>query len=131
MSNKNIIGWAIKIGLFIVPVLPLVVTKSLFFPFITGRNFIFRILIEILFVLWLWLMMTDSKYQPRMSGIIYAFTAFIVILFLATIFSISPSKSFWSSFERMEGFFGMWHYFLYFLILISVFKNNVDWRNFF
>ena len=47
----SIISWIIKIGLLIVPILPLVITKSLYFPFITGRNFIFRIIVEIIFVL--------------------------------------------------------------------------------
>lgn len=115
-----------------VPILPLIVTRSLFFPFITGRNFIFRIIIEVLLILWLWLIMTEpEKYRPRSSAIVYSFVVLIGILFLATIFGISPYKSFWSSFERMEGFWGMWHYLIYFLILISVFKKESDWFKFF
>ncbi len=131
-SNGNkIIVWIVKLGLLIVPVLPLVVTRSLFFPFITGRNFIFRIIIGIIFVFWLWLMMKDPSYRPKSSPILYAVVAFIVVLFLATIFGIWPYRSFWSNFERMEGFWGHWHYFLYFLMLASVFKTEADWKRFF
>ncbi len=132
MNNKNkVIEWIVKIGLLIVPVLPLVVTRSLFFPFITGRNFIFRIIIEIIFVFWLWLMMSDPVYRPRLSTMVWSYLALIVVLFLATIFGISPYKSFWSGFERMEGFWAHWHYFLYFLMLISVFRRQTDWNRFF
>lgn len=131
MSNNKIISWIIKVGLLIIPVLPLVVITSLYFPFITGRNFIFRIIVEILFVLWVWLMMKDISYRPRSSVILYSAIAWIAVLFLATVFSVSPYKSFWSSFERMEGFWGYWHYFMYFLMLISVFKKEKDWHTFF
>ena len=131
MNNNRVVEWIVKIGLLVVPVLPLVVTRSLYFPFITGRNFAFRIIIEIIFVFWLWLMMSDAKYRPRSSYTLYSFIALIVVLFLATIFGISPYKSFWSSFERMEGFWGFWHYFLYFLMLISVFRRQADWSRFF
>ncbi len=129
-NSKTIISWIIKIGLLIIPVLPLVITRSLFFPFITGRNFIFRIIIEIIFILWLWLILTDSNYRPCSSVVFYSFAVLIGTLFLATVFSISPYKSFWSGFERMEGFWGFWHYFLYFLILTCVFKKE-DWTRFF
>ena len=97
-KTKNIIVNIIKYGLLVVPVLPLVVTRSLFFPFVTGRNFIFRIIIEILFVLWVWLMLSDAKYRPKTSPIFYSIICLVGVLFLATIFSISPYKSFWSSF---------------------------------
>ncbi|MDP3764308.1 MAG: O-antigen ligase family protein [bacterium] len=131
MLNKKYINWIIKLGLLAVPILPLVITKSLYFPFITGRNFIFRIIIEIIFVLWVWLMMVDANYRPRASIILYSVIAWLGVLFLATIFSVSPYKSFWSGFERMEGFWGYWHYFIYFLVLISVFKKERDWVTFF
>lgn len=130
MSNNKIISWIVKICLLAVPVLPLVVTRSLFFPFITGRNFIFRVLVEIAFIFWLWLIMSDSEYGLKYSPIVLAFSLLITIIFLSTIFGISPYKSFWSSFERMEGFWAYFHYFLYFLMLGSLFKKE-DWKKFF
>ena len=89
MSNNKIISWIIKVGLLIIPVLPLVVITSLYFPFITGRNFIFRIIVEILFVLWVWLMMKDISYRPRSSVILYSAIAWIAVLFLATVLCVS------------------------------------------
>ena len=131
LDTKKLFAWVVKIGLLAVPILSLVVTRSLFFPFITGRNFIFRIIIEIIFVFWLWLMMSDSQYRPRSSVILYSVVTWTLVLFLATIFSVFPYKSFWSGFERMEGFWGYWHYFIYFLMLTSVFRKERDWVVFF
>lgn len=76
-------------------------------------------------------MLSDPKYRPKSSLVVYAVTAFILALFLSTIFSLSPLRSFWSNFERMEGFWGHWHYFIYFLMLASIFKEKTDWHRFF
>ena len=40
--NKTLY-WAVLAGIFILPFIPLVVTKGMFFPFVTGNNFFFRI----------------------------------------------------------------------------------------
>ena len=67
----------IKIGLFVLPALSLIVAGNffaniflpgvgdLFFPFITGKNFFFRIVVEILFALWAAAAIFDKKYRPR------------------------------------------------------------------
>ena len=53
--------------IFIIPFIPLYVANSMFFPFITGKAFAFRILVEIIFALWLALMLYDKKYAPKFS----------------------------------------------------------------
>jgi len=40
-------------AVFLIPVVPLIVANSLFFPFITGKNFAFRILVEVMAAAWL------------------------------------------------------------------------------
>ncbi|MEK7098158.1 MAG: hypothetical protein AAB906_04895, partial [Patescibacteria group bacterium] len=62
---KNILSWIIKGLLFAVPFIPLIplyipganisvlTGGGLFFPFITGKAFIFRAIVEIVFALWL------------------------------------------------------------------------------
>ncbi len=128
-KTENILSWILKIGLFTVPFLPLVITRSLFFPFVTGKNFAFRILIEILVVVWVWLMLTNKKWRPKKSALIWSVTALIAVMVLSTIFSIWPYKSFWSNFERMEGLWSFLHYFVFFLMLGSVFQKR-DWNRF-
>lgn len=133
MSEKTIryIVYGLKAGLFILPVLSLIVVSSFFFPFITGKNFFFRIMVEILLFLWVFVACFDKNYRPKKSSILIAISATLFFLTLATIFGVNPYRSFWSNYERMEGLIGHIHLFLYFLILTSVFKKEKDWKWFF
>ena len=133
----------IKAGLFVLPFSALIVAGNfwgsvlmpgigdLFFPFITGKNFFFRIVVEVLFALWACIAFFDRKYRPRMSPLFWSLVATAGILILSTIFSESPYRSFWSNYERMEGLVGHLHLFAYFVVLTSVFTEAVDWRRFF
>ena len=84
-----------------------------FFPYITARNFYFRIIIEIVFALWIILILRDKNYLPKKSWVLWAVTALIGILILSTLNSANPYKSFWSNYERMEGLIGFFHLFAY------------------
>lgn len=129
MNQKSlkILSYAVKAGIFILPISFLIVSSLFFFPFITGKNFFFRIVVEILFLLWVVLTVFDSDYRPKKSPVIFALVATLFVLFLATIFGENPYRSFWSNFERMEGFIGHIHLFLYFLIATCVLRTKNDW----
>ena len=124
----KILSYAVKIGIFILPACFLIASSLFFFPFITGKNFFFRIVVEILFLLWVVLAVFDADYRPKKSPVIFALTATLFILSLATIFGENPYRSFWSNFERMEGLIGHIHLFLYFLI---IFLRAVNGLHFF
>lgn len=131
IQTKKLLINVLKVILIGVAVVtPFIVMKDLFFPFITGKNFFFRVLVEIGFVLWLILAIGDKSYRPKRSPILYLFSGFVFLMFIANIFGENPARSLWSNFERMEGFIGLIHLFIYFLILSSVFKTWADWRNF-
>lgn len=131
MSNtdKYIVN-SIIFGIFLVMASPLIVSSSLFFPFITGKNFFFRIIVEIISVLWIILLLRDARYLPRKSSILLAATSFVGIVFVADVFSENPIKSFWSNFERMEGFVSLIHFFLYFLVASSMLFSREVWDKF-
>ncbi len=145
MSEKFIryIVYVLKGGIFILPFLALIVAGNffskiflpgagdLFFPFITGKNFFFRIIVEILFLFWVFAAVFDKNYRPKRSPLLFAVILTLFILILATIFGQNPYRSFWSNYERMEGLIGHIHLFLYFLILGSVFKTKKDWQRLF
>jgi O-antigen ligase/Flp pilus assembly protein TadD len=130
-KSAEIIRYLILGGIFLVPFLVLVVPESLFFPFITGKNFIFRILIEIIFGLWLVLAIFDKNYRPKKSWVLIAVASFTLILTLSTIFGANPCRSFWSNYERMEGLLAYLHLFAYFLVLTTVIKTEKLWKWFF
>ncbi|MEK9170538.1 MAG: O-antigen ligase family protein [Patescibacteria group bacterium] len=126
-SFKSAALWIIKIGFFIVPFIPLYVSRVLFFPYITGKAFAFRILVEIVLATWVFLAIFYKEYRPKKSALLIALSIFILIVTLATIFGVNPYKSFWSNYERMEGLVTYLHLFAYFLVLAHVFKKK-DWN---
>ncbi|TSC78270.1 MAG: Uncharacterized protein G01um101433_304 [Parcubacteria group bacterium Gr01-1014_33] len=123
--------WIVKIGLWVIPFLPLYISPSMLFPFITGKNFTFRIITELIFVFWVGLAVMNPAYRPRLTLLFKAVTVFTVIVFLADLFSPNPYRSFFSNYERMEGFMMIGHLYLYFVMLVSVFKTRRDWLVFF
>ncbi len=127
---ETIFAWIVKIGLFIIPFLPLYVSSSMLFPFITGKNFAFRIITEVIFVFWVWLAVAHPEYRPKLTFLFKAITVFVVIVFLADIFGPNPYRSLFSNYERMEGFMMLGHLYLYCVMLMSVFRKR-DWMIFF
>jgi len=125
--NSQILKRAIFVGLFAVPFIPFLVSSSLFFPFITTKAFAWRIIVEIVFAAWMLLALLDANYRPRRSPIIYSVLGFLAIIGLADLFGVAPVKSFWSNFERMEGFVTLLHLGMFFAVISSVFKD-VDWK---
>ncbi|QQG45231.1 MAG: O-antigen ligase family protein [Candidatus Sungiibacteriota bacterium] len=124
---ERTVVWVVKIGLWLLPFLPLYISSTMLFPFITGKNFAFRILVEVLFAFWVGLMVAWPKYRPRLTPLLKASTIFILIVFLADLFSPSPYRAFFSNYERMEGFMMVFHLWLYFLMLSNVFRTKKDW----
>ena len=124
---KNYYSWGIKALIFIIPLLSFWIATPFYFPYITGRNFAFRILIEIALVLWTGLIVLDKEYRPRFTPILTAVLVFLGIVGLADLLGVNPYKSFWSNFERMEGYIAMLHFVAYFVMLTSVFREKRDW----
>lgn len=128
---RDILRGIVLTGIFLVPFLPLVVTDSLFFPFITGKNFMFRIVVEIIFSAWVLLALIDKTYRPKFTWILGSFVWLIGIMFIADITGVAPHKSLWSNYERMEGFVALAHLFLYFVVLGSALTTEKLWKAFF
>ena len=127
MSN-NQLKYIVLAGLFVIPFVPLIVSTSLFFPFITGKAFAFRVIVEIIFAVWLVLAIRDINYRPKFSWILGALISFLVIIGLADIFAVNPHKAFWSNFERMEGCITLLHLGALFLVMGSVLKTQKLWN---
>ncbi len=129
MNFEKILKYTIIGGLFLIPLIPFIVTNSMFFPFITGKNFIFRFLVEVIFGLWILLALKNRIYRPSFSWIGIAVFLFIFIIAIADLFGENPFKSFWSNFERMEGFVGLLHLGAYFLVAGTVLNTRRLWFN--
>ena len=118
----------LKWGLFLLLPLPLYISSSMLFPFITGRNFGFRIIVELLVILWVGLLALSKGYWPRLSWLTKGIILFLFIVTLADILGANPYRSFWSNYERMEGLLALIHMTLFFMLISSVFRKFSDWR---
>ncbi len=125
--NKDTLKWVIFAGLFFVPFIPFLVSSEFFFPFITTKAFAWRIIVEIIFAAWILLALSVPEYRPRKSIILYAFALFLIIVGLSDLFGVAPVKSFWSNYERMEGYVLLLHLGMFFVVIGSVFKE-IDWK---
>ena len=127
-TTQTILRYIVLSGIFLVPSIVLLVSESMFFPFITGKNFAFRILVEIMFSAWLLLALLNAEYRPRFSWIIVSFFSLLAVMFFANAMGESPLKSFWSNFERMEGYVTLVHVFLYALVMGSSIRTEKLWN---
>lgn len=108
-------------------------TSGLYFPFISGKNFLFRFLIEIAFAGWVVLALRNPAYRLnwKKSPLLIAYSVFMVILLIADLHGVDPFKSMWSNFERMEGFVGHVHLFAYFIVLSAMLQSLSDYGRMF
>lgn len=129
--TKNILRYSVLGGLFLIPFIPFIVPGAMFFPFITGKGFAFRIIVEIIFGLFVALAFLDPGYRPKNSWITKAVLFFTCAVFIGDIFSVNPYKSLWSNYERMEGFVLIIHLALYYITASSVLRSFKQWNQFF
>lgn len=130
MNLEDILKKLTVVGIFIVPFVPLFLSYSLIFPFITGKAFLFRIIVGIVFILWISLILLKKEYLPKKSWITFSVLGFLAALTLGAVFGVNPYKSFWSTFERMEGLITLLHLGAFFLMASSVFNEKL-WKRFF
>lgn len=129
-TMAKVARWVVLGTLFLIPFLPLYVAEEAFFPFITGKNFLFRILIEIAVAGWLLLALLDKQYRPRFSWTLLLYALLAFWMFVADLFAVNPHKAFWSNFERMDGWVTLIHLFGFFLVagsMLAAEKIRITW----
>jgi len=103
----------------------------MFFPFVAGKGFAFRILIELLFGVFVILAFLDKEYRPKFSWLTKSILLFTGIILLADLLGENPYKSIWSNYERMEGFMFILHLSMYYMVASSVIKTKEGWNKLF
>ncbi len=117
----------------------LVVMTSTFFPFIGGKDYFFRLSVElalVCFLLWWAFEAREGEAAVLVrkaygKPIFVAVSVFVFVFLLATLFAYDPRSAFWSNYERGEGGFQMIHYYLFFALLALLFNKEEDWRRLF
>lgn len=124
---KDIIRYKAIAAVFLTLLVPLIVSTDLFFPFITGKAHLFRLLVLVSTGAYLVLWMVDKSYAPRKNVLLWSVIGFTAVLGIANLTSIDPFKSFWSNFERMEGYVTILHLFALFVVSSSVLRTRAMW----
>jgi len=130
MSEKSLL-FILKAGLSLSLFIVLFVFKNLLFPYITSKQIPFNILMEVLFVFWLVLIVKYPRFQPSFSYITGGLIAFFTAITVSAIAGVDFNLSFWGDVERMLGVFHLLHFFVFYLILITVMRSWTDWKVFF
>lgn len=117
----------IKAGIVLILLTPLV-----FGPFgITFSDFpksiFFKTITEAIFILYLLLVFLNPGYLPKISVLVLSVAIFLVISALSSLMGIHPGQSFWGDLERGGGLILLFHLFIFFLIVINVFKEKKEW----
>src|SRR3989344_754896 len=128
-----------KFFLYLVPLGIVIVSKSTLFPFIVGKYVWFRTGVDlalIFFLLGLLFNDATSDVWRRTINIfknplVIAVSAFVFIFILAGFFGVDSANSFWSNFERGEGGLQILHLWLFFFLLITLFREEENWRTIF
>src|SRR3990167_1186872 len=134
MNLQKILRSVIFTALFLIPVFvlfpmpfwPFNFTNSMFFPFITGKAFYFRALVETAFSIWVILAFLDPRYRPKISPLTIGVTLFAVIALLADLMGVNPLRSIWSNFERMEGWLVIAHLWMFYMGATNIFGNVAE-----
>ncbi|TSC69631.1 MAG: hypothetical protein G01um101456_62 [Parcubacteria group bacterium Gr01-1014_56] len=137
MNYTTTLKWVLLIGIAAVPFITFIIAGNfpfvppMFFPYITGKNFAFRILVEVLLLAYVILAIKEPKYRPHSSLLMWTALGFAVWMGLATFMSVDGIKSFWSNYERMDGYVTLIHVFIFFVIAGAVLAAEKWWDIFF
>ena len=114
-------------GFVLLLLMPLVVTPQTIFPFIVGKALYSRAIIEIIFGLWALLAILRPAYRPPRSWLLILLALSLGVAILAACFGVSVQRSFWSTYERMQGVVDLAHWFVFTVVVASVVRTFRGW----
>ncbi len=132
IGKEALLANSVRAVLALVLLAPLVVTASpwpeTLFLFVVGKALWTRSLIEVAFGLWIILIIRNPAYCPPKHWLLGLFGLYLFLALLAGVFGASLTRSLWGTFERMGGWVALAHWFVFVLVLISVFRTWTQWR---
>src|SRR3989339_157097 len=107
--------------------LPLVFWRDTFSPFHFTKVMLFRLLVEILFLLWVVLALADKRFRPKVNLIFVLVNVWFLAYLITGLLGVDFARSFWGTLERVDGFILQLHFWMFFIVLVSVFRSKEDW----
>ena len=115
---------------------PFVRVNEVYFPFVSGKVYLFRALVATAFFFWVWFLYKDFLVRQKIKYVsknilVGALGLFFLAQVVASFFGVDPVYSFFSSIERADGVLQYGFWVLYFLMFVSVFREERAWKAFF
>jgi O-antigen ligase len=120
--------YSIWAGILLLLLMPFIVTPQTIFPFVVGKAIYSRVIIEVIFGLWVALAYINPDYRIPRSRFFLLFGAYVAVSFIAGLFGVSPLRSLWSTYERMQGLVDLVHWFAFIVVLASTLRTALNWR---
>jgi len=111
-----------------IPVIPLVIIPQLPYPYISSKVLVFRLIILIIAFPTLYLEWKRRREYPRIS-LSMPLCLFIASAIISTLFSIKPSLSLWSNWQRYNGLIELLYLCIMYLAMVNV-MNADRWKRF-
>lgn len=127
---EKIFLWLIYAGIAIILAVPLLVDNRFFFPFISTKVFLFRGIVEILALVYLFLNVLTDKFRPRFNWLLLLLALFILVAAVASYFGPNFYQSFWGDIERGEGLILWLHLLALMIILTGTLRSEPVWAGF-
>lgn len=118
-------------AIFAIPIVAIIFTPSYLYPYIVGKGFIFRMLSIVAVLGAVYTMFTHVEYKPRLTPFLVGSFLFTLFMGIATLFSMDSSRSFWSNFERMEGFINVLFLFCLVFSVVTMRLKELEWQKVF
>ena len=120
----------VKSFLYLALLAPLILTPSLYFPFITGKALFFRLAVELALLAFGFYLALGGRvnWQKIRHPVVIALSLFALVSAITGLTGVNPQNSWWSDFERGEGVWQIIHYWLFFLLTVLVFNTKVEWQ---
>jgi tetratricopeptide (TPR) repeat protein/O-antigen ligase len=116
--------WLVYASAFV----PLIIFSQFISPFHFGKVVVLRSIVQVMAVLYLLLIWRDASYRPKGHPLLWTFLSFALAFTLTSLTSVAFLQSFWGTLERMGGLFTFWHYFIFYVIAVSVLRTRQDWQ---
>ncbi len=117
-------------GIALVLLTPLILSRETAYPFIVGKAIWSRSLIGVVFALWVPLALWRPAWRPPRSRLLWLLGASLAVALLAAVFGVSPTRSLWSTYERMQGVIDLTHWFAFTVVVASVTHGRREIRSF-
>ena len=110
---------------------PMLLSSRFFFPYISSKTFFYRLVVEIIVVLYVILITADKRFRPRLTPLTIAVLVYLAILYATSVFGSNFYRSFWGNAERGEGLLTFTHVIALFIVMTGMMKDMQAWKRFF